>query len=967
MSRKKRSFKSTTAPTQVFGLNPLSRIIRTSLLSVGAVVLPGVAVAAPQDGAIVAGQGAISSQGTVTTINQVSNRLAAEWGSFNISPEELVKFVQPSTSAIALNRILDQSPSQIFGAIEANGRLILTNPNGMMFAPSASVNVHSLIASGLDLSVSDFMAGDLRFDFSQGAGTVVNRGLMAAANGGSINLIGGAVANEGTIIADYGQVNLGAGQTATLDFDGDGLIHFAIDGDLLSDASGTGVAVSNSGTIQANGGQILLAARAAKNVFSQVVNNSGIIRAQGIDTSGGVVRLVGNGAVANSGLIDVSAVAADYQGGTIDIAGESVSNSGALLANADSGTGGFIHLESTDTSTVVDADISARAEQAGVGGHIELLGNVVELTGAVTVDASGADGGGVILVGGDYKGSNPDVQNAEETTIEEGVTLSADALIEGDGGKIIVWSDVTTRFSGQLFARGGVMGGNGGFAELSAKKNLFIRSLTEQVHISAVFGANGTLLLDPNDINIGTGDDIVGTGGDVTGSPEAANTLDDEDIEDFLENTGSLIIETTGAGGSGDILIANGVTINWTVASELTLNADRDITFTGTADISGTDAGANITLNADRNVTLATTTLGSGSGAAIGLNIGLGDATGILDTGASVFSAGDTVDAVGGDGTNVFQISVANVDSVTGGTGTDTIQGRDQVNIWNITGGGIGDVAGTNFTGIENLTGGSNSDDFQFATGSSVSGTIDGGGGTDTLDYNTDNFGIAVTVDLANLTATGTGGIANIEAVIGRAASAATNILIGANAVQTWNITGADDGNIGGVFSFTDMGDLRGGSNSDNFVLTGGGSVTTLITGNGGTDTVQGDDLVNTWNITGAGVGDVAGSNFTGIENLTGGSNSDDFQFASGASVTGTVDGGSGGSDTLDYETDNFNLAVAINLQAATANGIGGTFSNIDAVIGDSGFNATNVLVGADAVNIWNITGADDGNIGGVF
>ena len=78
MSRKKRSFKSTTAPTQVFGLNPLSRIIRTSLLSVGAVVLPGVAVAAPQDGAIVAGQGAISSQGTVTTINQVSNRLAAE-------------------------------------------------------------------------------------------------------------------------------------------------------------------------------------------------------------------------------------------------------------------------------------------------------------------------------------------------------------------------------------------------------------------------------------------------------------------------------------------------------------------------------------------------------------------------------------------------------------------------------------------------------------------------------------------------------------------------------------------------------------------------------------------------------------------------------------------------------------------------------------------------------------------------
>ncbi|MBL4622232.1 MAG: filamentous hemagglutinin N-terminal domain-containing protein, partial [Immundisolibacteraceae bacterium] len=189
MSRDKRSSRKVRAAVKTFGMTPLSRLIRTSLVSVGAAVLPaGVAIAAPQGGVIVGGQGSIATQGTVTTINQVSNRLAAEWASFNISAEELVRFVQPSTSAIALNRILDQSPSSIFGAIEANGRLILTNTNGMIFAPSASVNVHSLIASGLDLSISDFMAGDLRFDAANSAGLVVNSGLMVAANGGPINL-----------------------------------------------------------------------------------------------------------------------------------------------------------------------------------------------------------------------------------------------------------------------------------------------------------------------------------------------------------------------------------------------------------------------------------------------------------------------------------------------------------------------------------------------------------------------------------------------------------------------------------------------------------------------------------------------------------------------------------------------------------------------------------------------------------
>ena len=105
--------------------------------------------------------------------------------SFNIDINEAVNFLQPSSSAIALARILDQSPSQILGGISANGRLVLSNPNGLIFAPSATGNVGSLIASGLDITAGDFMAGNLRFDASGTGGTVINHGLLQAATGGS--------------------------------------------------------------------------------------------------------------------------------------------------------------------------------------------------------------------------------------------------------------------------------------------------------------------------------------------------------------------------------------------------------------------------------------------------------------------------------------------------------------------------------------------------------------------------------------------------------------------------------------------------------------------------------------------------------------------------------------------------------------------------------------------------------------
>ena len=64
-------------------------------------------------------------------------------------------------------------------------------------------------------------------------------------------------------------------------------------------------------------------------------------------------------------------------------------------------------------------------------------------------------GGGTVLVGGDRQGLNPDIQNARATFVGNDVVIKADALGRGDGGKVIVWADDTTRVHGAISARGG--------------------------------------------------------------------------------------------------------------------------------------------------------------------------------------------------------------------------------------------------------------------------------------------------------------------------------------------------------------------------------------------------------------------------------------------------------------------------------------------------------------------------------
>src|SRR5262245_60796380 len=115
----------------------------------GALAAATAAHAGPEDGQVALGTGTITQAGGDTLIHQASEQLAIDWQSFDVAADEAVRFVQPGAQSVALNRIFDQNASTILGAIEANGRVYLVNPNGIVFGESARIDVGALLASSL--------------------------------------------------------------------------------------------------------------------------------------------------------------------------------------------------------------------------------------------------------------------------------------------------------------------------------------------------------------------------------------------------------------------------------------------------------------------------------------------------------------------------------------------------------------------------------------------------------------------------------------------------------------------------------------------------------------------------------------------------------------------------------------------------------------------------------------------------
>jgi filamentous hemagglutinin family protein len=568
------------------------------------VLLASTAYGLPQGASVKSGSVSIS-QPTANTmqIDQHTPKTIINWQGYSILTGEAVQYVQPGASSIALNRVIGVDPSYIYGQLSGNGQIWVINPNGLLVGPNAKIETGSFLGSTLNISDRNFLAGNYTFTnpSASSLGSIVNSGDIIALKGGYVALVSPSVTNGGKIIANAGNVVLASGEEMTLNFSGNNLISLVVD-----KATQNALGIANTGTIIANGGTVLLSARVASDILKNVVNNTGIIEAKSLVDREGQIILDGGdaGIVANSGTLDVSSRGPGAQGGSIGI-----------------------------------------------------FGQYVGLFDGAKVNASGDAGGGTILIGGNFHGSGPE-PNASMTYVGSNVTISADAITSGNGGKVAVWSDNGTTFLGSISAKGGAQGGDGGFVEVSGKNYLDFNGL---VNTLAPMGHAGTLLLDPAEISIEHGSRGTDTSITVTGEGPFTNTS---------SGGGSVLMDGT----INSQLNYNNVTVT-TTTNDIVINNTAGTVSIYPVNSDGNPAGSNsstLTLNSAANI--------SWNGAWSYTNNGqltLYASGGTISGGTNVLTIGGSspllMQAASGIGSFSTPVVTSGVSSLAAGTGTGGI------------------------------------------------------------------------------------------------------------------------------------------------------------------------------------------------------------------------------------------------------------------------------------------------------
>lgn len=837
-----------------------------SVLLAGNVFAEPATNALPTGGQVVSGQVTFSQSGNQLNIKQATQKAITNWTSFDIGALSEVNFLQNNSSAISLNRVLSSDPSQIFGKLNANGQVWLINPNGILFGKSAQVNVGGLLASTLNIADDDFLNGNYKFTGSNGS--VVNMGSIVANNGGYVAMLAPEVRNEGIISALEGASVLAAGDTITMDFAGNGLINVQVD------SANVNTLVENKHLIKVGGGQVVMSSKAADGLMTSVINNSGRIEADSMVSDGGTVRLTGAKTVINSG------------------------------------------------------EISAKSS-AAKGGSVHLLGEHVGIFDAGSISVNGKTGGGTILVGGDFQGKNPNIQNAQKTFVSQNATLSADATDTGNGGKVIVWADDTTRYYGNISAKGGTQSGNGGFVEVSGKKYLdFIGA----VDLTAYHGVGGQLLIDPLNIILNTSTQA-SPPNNANGTPDIAfgdapvagtTTIQIADIVGYSE----AFFQAT-----NNITVSNAVTM--AANNSIRLEAGNNITVSGAITTTGTGA---VTLKADADNTGAGTLAVN---AAIATDIG-----GTALSGASVTStAAGTINTTGGANANGGNVSITATGAVSllgaitanGGTAAAANTGKSAGNV-NITGASIQTAAIT-------------------ANGSNGNGTNQAGGNAGAINLTATTGNVTATGTLTSRTgsATGTGA----SGAVGSISVAGSTV-----GLATLTTTGQNNGNGGSIVATaTTALNLNGAINSSGgTALTGNaGKNAGVISLSGGTMTAAAAATITANGSAGVGANQ-AGGNGAAVSLVGTGAISTRAITANGGNGVATnAAGGNAGSISISTNSGNITTNAAA-LNARTGAGVG---TGANAVAGFVTVNNTSAA-GTISTGAINTSGQANGHGGSV-
>jgi filamentous hemagglutinin family protein len=596
---------------------------------------------------------------------------------FGLSDGQIANFLSNHSIDNILGRVVGGSPSIIDGLIQVTGgnsNLFLMNPAGIIFGRNASLNVPAdfmaTTATGIGFGSPNLAGGvwfnatgnndyqaligtPSRFAFDQvQPASMINAGNLTVPQGRNLTLLGGSVINTGQVTARSGNITLAGVQ-------GGNLVKISQPGHRLS------LEISPPRNLSGQPLPITVLS-----LPSLLTGTAGIVETGLTFSSSGEVQLINSGTTLSSEAGMVIAA------GTIDTS----------------------NIETTQPSSLLQT-----------GGSVNLLGDKVGLLGA-TINASGNDGGGTVLIGGAFQGQGS-VPNAISTYVSNDSTINASALLNGDGGTVIIWSDQATRFYGTINASGGAVSGNGGFVEVSGKESL---SFKGTVDTSAANGNVGTLLLDPTDIlirnGIGDGDDADNLNTSFSGNPsgglgvvragdatptilfeselaalattnnvilEASNNITIEDLNDNLFGANPFLVPgsllqgsiTFSAGGSfamnsGDTLFTQGaITISAANIATGNLLAGSGITLKATGNITTADLGSFGPINLTAGGTISTNRLQTGGTTTVGgipINLGVNNAADITLTSIGNITTGAiNASADNGNAGNVSLTSTA--------------------------------------------------------------------------------------------------------------------------------------------------------------------------------------------------------------------------------------------------------------------------------------------------------------------
>jgi len=664
-----------------------------------------------------------------------------------------------------------------------------------------------------------------------------------------------------------------------------------------------------------------------------------------------------------------------------------IADSGSLTGTINGGTGVDV-LNLTAKSTALDFRLATAPSIPGVlGAYVgidQVQSNSVggsKVTGSNAATAWSISNTGQIAVGGvTYFGVGSIVAGTAADTLT-GPALASNWTVSGTNTGTLISAASTISFSGVENLTGGTLvdsfviadsgsltgtinGGTGvDVLNLTAKSTALDFRLATAPSIPGVLGAYvGVEQVQSNSVG----------GGKVTGSNAATAWS--------ISNTGQIAVGgvtyfgvgSIVAGTAADTLTGPALASNWTVSGTNTgtlISSASTIYFSGVENLTGgtlvdsfviADSGSLTgAINGGTGVDVLNLTSKSTAldfrlatapsipgvlGAYVGVeqvqsnSVGGGKVTG--SNAATAWSISNTGQiAVGG-------VTYFGVGSIVAGTAADTLTGPALAANWTVSGTNSGTLVSSastiSFSGVENLTGGTLVDSFVVADSGSLTGAINGGTGVDVLNLTAKSTALDFRLATAPSIPGVLGGYVGVEQV--QSNSVGGGKVTGSNAATAWSISNTGQIVVGGVTYF---------------------GVGSIVAGTA-TDTLTGPALASNWTVSGTNTGTLISSastiNFSGVENLTGGTLVDSFVIADSGSLTGTINGGTG-VDVLNLTSK----STALDYRLATVPsipGVLGGYVGIEQVQSNSVGGSK--VTGSNAATAWSISNTGQIAVGGV-